>query len=358
MNELLKIELRVNISIGLLLIFSMLANLVQAQVDPSTVEILRDEWGVPHVYAQTDAGAAYGLAWAHAEDDFETMQLPLLSAKQMLGLHLGPRGAGVDYVVELLRLDETARAYQEQVSPAFRALVLAYVQSINRFAERYPDRVLVKKAFPVEELDVYKAYGLSLAVISGADETISQLHQGEIEPVLRGVGSNAFALAPAKTVEGQTFLAVNSHQPLEGPVAWYEAHMGSDEGLNVMGGLFPGAPVVLHGTNANLGWAHTVNHPDKIDVYQLEINPQDKNSYKIDGQWQPLQTDKVKLPFKIFGVRFSVKREVLWSEFGPAMRNKKGVFAFHLSTIDEIGALEQWYELNKARDFSTFKTIL
>jgi len=65
----------------------------------------------------------------------------------------------------------------------------------------------------------------------------------------------------------------NSHQPLEGPVAWYEAHLCSNEGWNIIGALFPGAPSILHGCNQYLGWAHTVNGPDKLDIYQLELLP-------------------------------------------------------------------------------------
>ena len=84
---------------------------------------------------------------------------------------------------------------------------------------------------------------------------------------------------------GEAFLAINAHQPLEGPSAFYEAHVQSDEGWNMLGGLLPGSCVILHGTNENLGWAHTVNYPDKIDVFQLQMNPCNSNQYKFDNQW-------------------------------------------------------------------------
>ena len=81
-------------------------------------------------------------------------------------------------------------------------------------------------------------------------------------------GSNAFAFHPSRTTTGEAYLAINSHQPLEGPVAWYEAHLQSDDGLNIIGGLFPGGPCIFAGVNENLGWAHTVNNMDKVDIYQ------------------------------------------------------------------------------------------
>ena len=82
-------------------------------------------------------------------------------------------------------------------------------------------------------------------------------------------GSNGFAFNSNITADGQTYLVNNSHQPLDGPTSWYEAHMMSDEGLNVLGGLFAGGTTVFAGTNPNLGWMHTVNLPDLVDVYHL-----------------------------------------------------------------------------------------
>jgi hypothetical protein len=82
-------------------------------------------------------------------------------------------------------------------------------------------------------------------------------------------GSNSFAVAPSRSADGYTRLDINSHQPWEGPVSWYEARLQSEEGWDMVGGVFPGTPVVLHGHNRNLGWAHTVNSPDLVDIYKL-----------------------------------------------------------------------------------------
>ena len=172
-------------------------------------------------------------------------------------------------------------------------------------------------------------------------------------------GSNAIAISRDKTTDKFTYLAINSHQPLEGPVAWYEAHLKSDEGWNMMGGLFPGAPVIFHGTNEHLGWAHTVNYPDKIDVYELTLNPENENQYQLDGSWKDFEIETIRLRVKLFlGIPITVKRKVLWSVFGPAIRNDQGVFAFNLSALNEIGAIEQWYEMNKARNLSEFQKAL
>ena len=73
------------------------------------------------------------------------------------------------------------------------------------------------------------------------------------------IGSNAFAFNSNKTADGKTYLNVNTHQPLEGPFSWYEAHINSNEGWNMLGGLFPGLPIPVIGTNNNLAWTHTYN---------------------------------------------------------------------------------------------------
>ena len=86
-------------------------------------------------------------------------------------------------------------------------------------------------------------------------------------------GSNVIAIGPSRSADKSTRIAINSHQPWEGPVTWYEAHLHSDEGWNASGGLFPGSPVILKGYNENISWSHTVNKPDLVDVYELTINP-------------------------------------------------------------------------------------
>ena len=166
-------------------------------------------------------------------------------------------------------------------------------------------------------------------------ENPSQSHLlGQYQNIL---GSNAIAIGPNKTDDGSTRLIINSHQPLEGPVAWYEAHIRSDEGWNMMGGTFPGAPFIFVGFNENLGWGLTVNKPDLTDIYQLEINPQNKDQYLLDGQWTNFKKKKVALPIKLFGpIRWTFKREVKESLHGLVIENDQGVFAVRFTGMNEI----------------------
>ncbi|MCA9970617.1 MAG: penicillin acylase family protein, partial [Anaerolineales bacterium] len=165
-------------------------------------------------------------------------------------------------------------------------------------------------------------------------------------------GSNTLAVAPERTANGETFLAVNSHQPWSGPVAWYEAHVHSAQGWDAAGGLFPGAPLILHGHNRDLGWAFTVNSPDLVDVFVLEMNPDDPNQYRFDGEWLALEVRQAPISVQLFGrFRWTVKQEVLWSVYGPTVRQPHGVYALRFAGYGEVGLVEQWYRMNKATTF-------
>lgn len=339
-------------------LFVFLYQVSTAQINPANISIARDSFGVPHIFAPTDPEVAYGLAWAHAEDDFATLQLPVLSGKGMLGKVLGKKGAEADYVVKLLRIRQTVDEQWNSLSPDFLALIKGYVAGLNAYAKAHQNEVLYKKAFPFNEKEYLTSVVFSVSLFCGVEQALPQILGGKVAtiPGFNTQGSNAFAMNSAKTTTGESFLAINAHQPQEGPVAFYEAHLQSEEGWNMLGGLFPGGCLIFHGTNENLGWAHTVNYQDKLDIYQLEINPQNKNQYKFDGEWLNLETDKAKL--KVKGVPVTIGKKIYWSKYGATVKSDKGVFAMRVPATMDIRALEEWYRMNKAKNFTEFYKAL
>ena len=172
-------------------------------------------------------------------------------------------------------------------------------------------------------------------------------------------GSNVIAVSPERSANGETFLAVNSHQPWSGPVSWYEAHVHSEQGWEAAGGLFPGTPSILHGHNRDLGWAFTVNSPDLVDVYVLDINPDNLNQYRFDGEWLDLIVKDYPIEVKIWGnLSWTVNREVAWSVYGPVLRQDHGVYALRYATMGDIRLVEQFFKLNKAQDFEEWYGVL
>lgn len=334
---------------------------VQAQFDASKIDIVRDQWGVPHIFGKTDPEVAYGLAWAQAEDDFKTVQQSLLAGKAMLARYQGKKGAQIDYIIHLLRIPELVEEkYESDLSPAFKKLLQGYCAGLNAYAAKHPSEVLVTKAFPVTPKDMIQYSVLQLCVLSGADQALAAIYGGTV-PLLdhfKTAGSNAFAFNSRKTTDGDVYLDINAHQPLEGPVAFYEAHLCSEEGWNILGANFPGAPCILHGANEYLGWAHTVNAPDKLDVYQLEINPANKLQYRFDGQWLTLEEKTAPLKVKISPIKINVNKKVYWSKYGPTIITARGTFSIRMPAQMDIRGLEEWYRFNKAKNFTEFKAAL
>ncbi len=346
----------------LLLVFSTAIFIhANAQFQPEKIDIVRDKWGVPHIFGKTDPEVAYGLAWAHAEDDFATIQQSLLAGKAMLASYQGKNGAQIDYTVHLLRIPELVEEkYESDLSPDFKRLLEGYCAGLNAYAKKHPNEVLKKKAFPVTPKDMIQYSVLQLCVLSGADGALKSIYGGSI-PLLENyktAGSNAIAINSHKTADGQVYLDINAHQPLEGPVAFYEAHLNSEEGWNILGANFPGAPLILHGTNEYLGWAHTVNAPDKLDVYQLDINPANKRQYKFDGNWEILEERTAHLKVKVSGIVINVNKKTYWSKYGPTIITNRGTFSIRMPAQMDIRGLEQWYRFNKAKNFTEFKTAL
>ena len=325
--------------------------------------IARDPFGVPHVRGARDADVAYGLAWAHCEDDFRTIQEVALATRGKLASANGLEAAPIDYLAQLLgAYADVARRYERDVPPDVKALAEGYAAGVNHYAAAHPEHAL-PGLFPLTGVDVVAGFAFKTPFFYGLDRTFLALFGDEppAPPVrsalslLSGphaIGSNAIAVAPSRSADGATRLLVNSHQPYTGPVAWYEARVQSDEGWEMTGGVFPGSPVVLHGTGPTLGWASTVNLPDLADVYRLELDPEDANRYRLDGEWRALEVGEAEISVKLLGrLHWTERRETLRSEHGPVLRRPHGTYAIRYAAMGELRQLEQLYRLNRARTF-------
>ncbi len=343
------------------------------------VRILRDTWGVPHVFGKKDTDTAFGLAYAHAEDDFKTMQLIMMAVNGRLASVLGPKGAGNDYLVHLIRLRETVDAkYETDLGPRTRALCEAYAEGVNHYAALHPGET-VKGLGRITGKDIVAGFVHKMPLMVGVDRVLKELFEKPVKTAARpldsmlrtafnggtfaryglGIGSNSLAVSPRRSAGGETMLAVNSHQPWEGPVTWYEAQVRSEEGWNMTGGLFPGSPVILHGHNEYLGWAHTNNYPDLVDVYTLEMNPENPNQYRYDGQWRELEVRRAPIKVKLLGfITWTFGEEVLWSVYGPTVRRPQGVFAIRYAGMGDVRQVEQWYRMNRAKNLSEWEDAL
>jgi len=339
--------------------------------DGFSARIERDKWGVPHIYGKRDADVSFGLAYAHAQDDFKTIQDILLASRGKLASVYGKGAAVNDYYVHLMDIwNHVDSNYTSDVPDDVKALCDGYAAGINLFLQDHPERGR-KKIFPVNGKDLIAGFSHRMPLMFGLDGVMKKLSK-EKRPQLIGlngndedaesfkmVASNVFAIAPHRSSDGYTRIWINSHQPWDGPVAWYEAHFISEEGWDFYGGLFPGSPIPLIGHNPYLGWSHTVNSPDLIDVYDLKINPGNKDQYWFEGSWQDMKVRKVPIKVKLFGpFSWTFKRTVKESIHGPVMEFEHGTYALRISSIKNLKFLEEWYRMGKATNFGEFRKAM
>ena len=348
-------------SIYFLFLFFTLSSIAQT-INTNNIEIIRDSFGVPHIYTKTDAELGYGLAWVHSEDDFKTIQEAYLAGNSLLSKHIGLRGAPVDFLSQLIRSDEIIDSLYNTIDKNFIEVVKGYAQGINRYAELNPNEVLVKKLFPITPKKMLKYSFLQLFISSEGDRAVRAIFENNFKSLTfqrrNELGSNLFSFSTNKTKNGETYMAVNTHQPLDGPTSWYEVHLESEEGTSIIGATFAGAPCVLTGTNKNLAWTHTVNRPDKTDIYQLEMVKNSKRKYFFDDKILKLKKYRGKAFIKILGIPIKVSKKYYSSVYGPTLKNKTGFFSVRTGSLFKVRGLEQWWKMNKASSFKEFYSIL
>jgi len=334
-----------------------------AEAKDHDVRIRRDEWGVPHVKGKTDADVAYGLAWAQAEDDFPTLQEAVFTGRGRLAELTGPSGLESDYLVALQDVAGAVKRGYGGLPADLRAVMEAYAAGINAYAAKHQDMV-APGLLPVTGQDLVAGTTYRGPTFYGLDD----LFRGTMRPTAQKtaavedrleIGSNGVAVGPSRSADGATRLLVNSHQPYTGPLAWYEAVLESGQGWHVAGGFFPGSPFMLHGHNAHLGWASTVNNPDLADVYQLTVNPTDRDRYRLDGAWRRFNSRWVEIRVrKPDGSFETVRREALASVHGPVVRTDHGVFAIRFAGLGEVRQNGQYFAMNKARNLAEWKAAM
>jgi penicillin amidase/acyl-homoserine-lactone acylase len=344
----------------------------QILADKYAVHIVRDKYAVPHIFGTRDVDAAFGLAYAHAQDDFLTMQDVILVTRGTLSTLHGVDAAKTDYLVQFMGIwDVVDAGYEKRISQQTRDHAQAYADGINYYASENPHNIAVG-LLPVTGKDIIAGFTFKTPLFYGFDQAVAAVVEGKYGTGLDklahfqvtnspqpDIGSQGIAIAPSRSDDGYTRLLVNSHQPLTGPVAWYEARIKTDQGWDMAGSTFPGSPVILHGHGPTLGWASTVNKPDLVDVYQLTINPNNGEQYSLDGVWQNFEVIDAAIDVTFWGpIRWTFHEAIYRSAHGPVFKTEKGAFALRWAGMDEMRTLEQMLAMNKARTQADFEAAL
>ena len=281
--------------------------------------------------------------------------------KSKVTIELSILGTSVFSVVELEhdKKEEIVKKKYSEISDEYKLVLEGYALGLNSYAKKFPDKVLYKKLFPLTPKMMLRYGQLQLFIRSKGGEWVGKIlsdktQEDYIDQNL--IGSNFIAMNSNKPESGESFLVINTHQPLEGPTSWYEAHINSEEGTNILGTLYPGTPHILIGVNENLGWSHTFNNLDIFDVYKLEMTKGLK--YIVDGEEYKLEKDKARVKIKVLGLKIPINRKFYRSIFGPTLKNKKGFYSIRAPILHSINALEQWWRMGKAKNFNEFYSTL
>ena len=321
------------------------------------VSIDRDFWGIPYIKGKTDQDVAYGIGLVHAEDAYADLVelMPLYRGKN--AIYNGLDSIDTDYLVRLLKIHSKVKDIgKQQLSQNILSMAQAYADGVNMYANKHPDKVDLS-IHPVTQDDVLAGSYIQHLFFAGLDRDLAQMTAQDETSI--PTGSNAIAINSTKTDSNASYLLINSHQPLSGPVGWYELNIESESGWHGHGGNFPGSFLINVGFNKNIGWGATVNRPDVMDIFELTINPNNADQYLLDDKWESFQIEEDKLAFKLFGfLRWSTKQKFRYSKFGPVIEINGKYFALRHINQSSFNEIEGWYEISKTKNVYEFEKQL
>ncbi|MFN0088285.1 MAG: penicillin acylase family protein [Blastocatellia bacterium] len=321
------------------------------------IEILRDEYGVPHVFASTLEDAAYAIGYAQAEDRLEEMLKNYRKAEGTMSEAFGPEWFRHDYRQRIWQHAAISRARWFEVSPRMRASLEAFQEGVKQFMREHPDQV--PKWAP--ELHPAQVVALGRYIIWGwpEGEAGGDLQRAGIAPdPVAYRGSNQMLLAPARTAMKAPIAVIDPHLGWYGEFRFYEVRIYAGDyavsGVSILGVPFPSL-----GHSRWCSVAMTTGGPDTSDIFEEELNPANPRQYKYDGQWREMTVRKEKIRVLVDGKINEKEVEIESSHHGPIVAHKNGKgYAMAIPYKNEIGLTDQIYEMNVARNLTEMKKAL
>lgn len=329
------------------------------------VTIIRDNWGIPHIYGKTDADAVFGMLYAQCEDDFNRIEDNYITSIGRKAEIEGETALFQD-LRQLLFVDSIQAITYYQKSPSWlKALANAFADGINFYLYTHPEvkpRLLTRfqpwMPFTFSEGsiggDILSVSLNGLKIFYKKDNATSYLDKIP-EWAQEPTGSNGFAIAPSKSITGNALLLINPH------TSFYfrpEIHTISEEGLNAYGAVTWGQFFIYQGFNENCGWMHTSSRADVIDYYLETIEKRgDIYFYKHGTKWLPVKSKKITLKYKDNSIFATKTFTTYFTHHGPIVA-EQGDKWMSVSMMNEpLKALSQSYLRTKATDYKSFNKI-
>lgn len=383
-----------------------------AQVDGSLslpglavpVEIIRDRWGVPHIYAANEPDVFFAQGFVHAQDRLWQMELNRRLATGRLSEMLGNLALDTDRATRTFGFDRLGRADWEVLPESDHRLILAYVAGVNAFLASPAG----KRGLPVEftllrhtpepwkvedtlafsrlmiwelshawyseivrgqliaalgperaaELEISDAPGNPCVLPAGIE--VNRLSGGILssagDPFLkRSMGSNSWAISPARSATGRPILCNDMHLPLSVPGLWYEIHLEAGD-LRVTGVSLPGLPAVLVGHNAAIAWGITLAFTDCEDLFVEAFDPGSPRRYQAAGEW--LEAEVIPETIRVKGQAEPHVEQVIVTRHGPVISDVIGEPAQRLAVnsmaLRPGSTFHGWFALDRAQHWEEF----
>jgi acyl-homoserine lactone acylase PvdQ len=330
------------------------AAMVMGSLQAEKVEILRDSFGVPHIFAKTDAGAAFGAGYAQAEDRLEEMMKNYRRAEGTMAEVFGPQFFQQDYRQRVWRHREVSQEAFTKLPADLRQMLEAFQKGVEQYMKEHPEKVPTW----APKLEPWRQIALARYIIFGwpEGEVAGELIRAGVQPELPAYrGSNQMLVAPSRTSLKVPYAVIDPHLSWYGEFRFYESRIYG-QNLKVSGASIVGLPFPSLGHSRWASVAMTTGGPDTSDVYEEEIAD---GKYQFKGEWKPLvvrrETIKVKTPA---GVK---EQEVVIEEthHGPILARKNGkAYAAAIPYAKEAGLIPQSYRMMLARNLPQMKQAL
>jgi acyl-homoserine-lactone acylase len=352
------------------------------------ITIVRDNWGIPHVYGKTDADAVFGVMYAQAEDDFNRVETNFLNAQGRLAEAEGEKEIYRDLRMKIF-IDPDDMKAQYQKSPQWlKALMNAWADGLNYYLYTHPKVTprVIKRFEPwmaltfsegsiggdiervnLTQLEAFYGKGpktstsssLAWRVDAPVDApALARATAMQADPAVyvEPTGSNGAAIAPSNTSAHHALLLINPHTSF---FFRAEAQMVSDEGLNAYGALTWGQFFIYQGFNERAGWMHTSSGVDNIDEYlETIIRKQSGFAYKYGAEERPVTTSRILVPYKS-GTGMATKEFTVYrTHHGPIVREADGKWVSVRLMQEPLKALMQSYSRTKATSYKAFRDTM
>jgi acyl-homoserine lactone acylase PvdQ len=339
--------------------------LARWQQEAKNVTIVRDDWGIAHVYGKTDADAVFGMEYAQAEDDFNRIETNYINAMGRLAEAEGEQRIYQDLRMKLF-IDPVELRKEYGASPEWlRKLMNAFADGLNYYLSRHPEvkPKVIRRFEPWMALsftegsiggDIEKVNLNQLAAFYGKVAVSQEPAADKFEP--EPSGSNGAAVAPSNTVNHHALLLINPHTSF---FFRSELQMVSDEGLNAYGAATWGQFFVYQGFNERAGWMHTSSGVDAVDEYLETVERKgDRYYYKYGSEERPVIAAEIVVPYRTDRGMAEKKFTVYRTGHGPIIRETNGKWVAIRLMQEHVKALTQSYTRTKAKDYKTYRQTM